>query len=60
MESSVYVERDAAGRPTAPAGGWTVLPPRVDDLVALAEALNVPGDLVFIDSSAVVSNGIRV
>ncbi|TDT93342.1 hypothetical protein EDD99_8152 [Streptomyces sp. 846.5] len=54
MESSVYVQRDAAG-PMAPAGGWTVLPPRVDDLVALAEALNVPGDLVFIDSSRAVS-----
>ena len=38
--------------PVEPAGGWSVLPWEVDDLVALASALNVPDDVVFIDWTA--------
>ena len=59
MKSSVYVtDRQAAPAsssrstaPTPPAGGWALVP-AVDDLVALAASLNVPGEpLVFIDGT---------
>ena len=54
MESSVYVDDRAAGpallTPRAPAEGWALMPSApVDDLVALADSLNAPGELVFID-----------
>ncbi|MFM9625311.1 hypothetical protein ACKI14_46255 [Streptomyces turgidiscabies] len=34
----------ASGAAGAPAGGWAILPPlEADDLVALVDAINVPG-----------------
>ncbi|WP_033286947.1 hypothetical protein [Streptomyces sp. NRRL F-525] len=45
---------EADGGPGAPAGGWAILPPlKADDLVALVDAINVPGlPAFFVDWTA--------
>ncbi|MGX9891178.1 hypothetical protein [Streptomyces sp. NPDC002276] len=44
----------ADGASVVPAGGWAILPPlRTDDLVALVDAINVPGlPAFFVDWTA--------
>lgn len=44
---------EAGGAPVVPAGGWAILPPLADDLVALVDAINTPGlPAFFVDWTA--------
>ncbi len=43
-----------------PDGGWPLLPAEpVDDLVAIAAALNAPGDVVYVDRRADLAQAAR-